>query len=712
MQLHLTSQEARAAAWARPYRHRTRAPGRIHRLTARQSLIAALLAILLAFLTGCGLEAPESPQFETTINVPAADESYDTAQLIDSSDYLEGGAGGGATDVVIDGTFGPTGVGSALDVTLEADSWSAQLNTIAVAQPPDLNARFNLQQMLGVSVADSGDTVIVPQVTIPPTRNVLAPFDAFESARLSAGTLSITLHNRLPVPLGSLDGSAAGLVLRLRDVASGEVIFTCPTHARIEAGGTAVLVSDLTGLVFTNRLEAEVEGMSPGSDSKPVAASPTDALDIRFSLAGLRYDWVELRPPAQSLTVTEEAVLDESVKLDTALLQAGRLTGRLRNTLPLPLDVRLTSPDLSRSGGFAESWVVPAGSPANPGLVSVSIDMAGVAFRSTVAGGSRTLQLNLAGATTADTRLLRLESQMGVEFQLDASTIELDQVIATFEARPVTLTPAVSQPDLPEEIDPVRFERATLTIDVENGAGVEALTDLVLRGRRGGRSDVVLPLRGYRIAAATAAGAAATRITLTEGNSALLDLLHLYPDEIRLEGGVTLGDGVTPGLVRRSDTIVGRYRLAAPLRVRFATVERVAESFSFDLDADVQERIRESVTAADVKVRVTNRFPIGVTLILGFGADSLAAADSAEVTLAPVTIEAAPIGADGRASGPRVQDVVLTIPSDRIGFFARDVVWGSARLTLHGAGPDRTIEIQSDDSINLKALARFRYQVR
>lgn len=711
MQLHVASTTDRGAAWARPYRQRRRRFPRLG-LTTRQAMAAALLAILLAGLTGCGLEAPETPHFETTINVPAADESYDTAQLIESSEYLDGGAGNGAADVVIDGTFGPTTVGAALDVTLDADAWSARLNTISVPQPPDLNARFGLQQMLGIAVADSGDSVVVPEVLIPPTRNTLPVFDQFEAARLSGGTLSITLHNRLPVPLGSTDGTTSGLVLRLRDALTGDVVFTCPTHARIESGERVVFVSDLTGIVFPNRLEAEVEGMSPGSDAKPVLAMAADALDLKFALTGLAYDWVRLEPPAQSVTVAEETILDESVRLDAAELRAGVLTGVLRNTLPLPVAVRLTSPDLSRGGAFEENWIVPAGNLVTPGTLPVSIDMSGVSYRSTIAGGSPALHLELTGSTAADALPVTLDSRMGLEFTLDAATLELDQVTATFDARPVTLTPSVSQPDLPEEIDPVRFDRATLTIDVENGAGVSAVTDLVVRGVRNGRPDVLLPLAGHAIAPATALGPTTTRITLTESNSTLLDLLHHYPDEIRLEGQVTLGDGATPGIVRRSDAVTGRYHLSAPLRVRFSTVERVAESFSFDIDADAQTQIREHVTAADVKVRVTNHFPIGVTLLLGFGADSLGAADSADVSLVPVTIEAAPVGPDGRTTGPRVQDVVLTIPSERIGFFARDVVWGSAHLTLHGAGPDQTIEIQSTDYVNLKALARFRYEVK
>ena len=51
----------------------------------------AALALAL-FLSGCGLQKPETPTFETSLNIPAADEHYDTAQLIDSADYQIGRA--------------------------------------------------------------------------------------------------------------------------------------------------------------------------------------------------------------------------------------------------------------------------------------------------------------------------------------------------------------------------------------------------------------------------------------------------------------------------------------------------------------------------------------------------------------------------------------------------------------------------------------------
>ena len=66
----------------------------------------ALAVLLAALLTGCGLQKPEAPTFDTSLSIPAADEHYDAAQLIDAEDYLETDPGSGVPQFVVEGDFG------------------------------------------------------------------------------------------------------------------------------------------------------------------------------------------------------------------------------------------------------------------------------------------------------------------------------------------------------------------------------------------------------------------------------------------------------------------------------------------------------------------------------------------------------------------------------------------------------------------------------
>lgn len=669
----------------------------------------ALAVLLAALLTGCGLQKPEAPTFDTSLSIPAADEHYDAAQLIDAEDYLETDPGSGVPQFVVEGDFGPQSVASALDVAVGAQSYGATLSSIAVSDPPDLTTHYSMTQLLGLTVPPAGGPSVIPGAVITPTRRTLPAIAEFDQATLNAGTLTITLVNNLPVTLGG----GGPLKVRIFDAGSATPILAAQTSALLATGSSVELPVELAGKSFTNRLEVEVEGSTPGSGSQSVLVRAEDGLDVRCALSRLNYRSATLKPAAQSVVTDETLTLDPGVRLTRATFQSGQLHARLFNSLPLPVTVTLTAAEITRNGGpLVEEHTVPAATPGGPAELAVVIELAGATLASATPEGSAGVHLRMAGRTEASDTPLLLSSSMGVTANLDAATLALASVSGRFDGKVVEVSPTVSTTDLPADIESLRFERATLTVDLENGAALAATTDLVLTGQRDGRPDVTLPLAGYRIAPAQNGQATTTRIVLDETNSRLLDLVHLYPGRVSLAGRVTLGDGATAGTLGRTDTVKGHYRLTAPLRFRFDTVEHTADSFSFTLGQKAQDAIRDHVTAADVQVKLVNRFPVAVTAVLQFAGDSLAAGDSAEVVLAPVTINAAPVDAAGRAVSGLTQTFTVTIPADKIPFFARDRVWGTARLTLHPATAGQAVEIQADDAIDVKALARFRYRVK
>lgn len=685
---------------------------RASRLAPRPGLAAvappAALALAL-FLSGCGLQKPETPTFETSLNIPAADEHYDTAQLIDSADYLETDPATGAPRFVVEGDFGPQGVATALDVAVQAQSYGATLSTIAVTDPPELSTHYPLTQLLGLVVPPAGGPSIIPGAVITPTRRALPAIEEFETATLDAGTLTITLTNNLPVALGG----ASPLKVRVYDAGGNTPILSAQATTTLATGASLALPVSLAGRTFTNHLEVEVEGSTPGSGSQSVLVRVEDGLDVNCALGGLSYRSATLKPVAQNIETDETLTLDPGVRLVSAAFQSGRLAARLSNTLPLPITVTLTAPEITRGGApLVETHAVPAGSPASPARLDVTIDLAGASLMSAETDGSTSVRLRLAGRTEASGTPVALSSSMGVTAELAATTLALSAVTGRFDGKVVEVSPTVSTTDLPDDIETLRFEQATLTLDLENGAALAATTQLTLTGQRDGQPDVTLPLSGYRIEPARNGQPTTTRITLDQANSRLLELVHIYPGRVTLAGHVTLGDGTTTGSLNRADTVRGHFRLTAPLRFKFDAVEHVADSFSFTLGQKAQDAIRDHVTAADVEVKLVNRFPVAVTAVLQFAGDSLAAGDTADVVLAPVTIDAAPVDAAGKAVSGLTQTFTVTIPSDKIPFFARPTVWGTARLTLHPAAAGQAVEIQANDYVDVKALARFRYQVK
>ncbi|MEZ4653036.1 MAG: hypothetical protein R3E12_05360 [Candidatus Eisenbacteria bacterium] len=138
-----------------------------HCVRTRSSCLFLLLRLGLigvpTLFSGCSLELPEAPYFETMISVPLGRERVSGQDLADENEFVIGDSTG--TEPLrlrFEGDIDTVRIGDLLAVTVPAAELSASLDAIALRELDALSARFSIDELVDVSVPGGGDSVLVP----------------------------------------------------------------------------------------------------------------------------------------------------------------------------------------------------------------------------------------------------------------------------------------------------------------------------------------------------------------------------------------------------------------------------------------------------------------------------------------------------------------------------------------------------------------------
>jgi hypothetical protein len=298
---------------------------------------------------------------------------------------------------------------------------------------------------------------------------------------------------------------------------------------------------------------------------------------------------------------------------------------------------------------------------------------------------------------------------MGATLQSDPFHLSFDSATATFEPRDTQVTPIRTGFDLPAGTEGLTFTDATLRLVIENGFQIPGELALVVTGARGADSTSI-PLSGT-ILPATGFRSVDTEMIWNATNSNILSLVNLHPDEIRVTGAVRIGDGTTVGTVHRTDLLTGRYEITAPLRVQVSPTEMRPDSFTFRINKDTQDRIRNDIREGEAALTIENHLPIGATVVLVFAGSPASLRSAPDISLAPVTVEAADCDpVTGEVTRSRTGQASIALTREQIPFFARDLIYGQAIINFQSGGTG-TVQLMTDDFIAVSGILRLRMEV-
>lgn len=596
-------------------------------------LAITLLPLLLMFTAGCEIAEPKLPTFTTQVSVPLGEERLDVADALDDEDYLTE-LPGHTLGFTVDGD--PDTV--SLDFDLAADIAAQSIDESLGSFPIDLHAPvgidFTLARIYPPAQAYDGLVVPVPPFPLVQTSDP-EDIEDMERAVIGAGTLEVSVHNGLPVPIGA-DSGPDQLVLDLTDPATGTP-FATVIFGRIPAGGDAVRTADLAGVALPGEASVRLAGGSPGSDGALVLIDAATTIRVNASFHDLEVTEAVAVVPAQSFTSTFSTELPDDYGVLEAVVAAGGTTVTATNDMSIPCHAVITWREVVDLDGHPLTEIFDLAPHAQASRA--------VAFGGRLVRAPDDTPLH---ALTAEIQVtspgsggeaVHLDAVAGLHASIAAGSISFHSVTGTVPSLDYAFDPLDEAIDLPEELDGLSLTAATLTLELENTSGVAANAHFALTGTSAAGAPRGLDVE-QPIAAAAGDRAAVTVITLDQTNSTIIDFLNNLPTRITLTGGVTTDAG-TIGTVRANDRAVVRWRIVAPVEVVVHDSYLYGDPQALDLDDDTRDLLRDHAGAARADLEVLNHLPLGVELRLLFSPDATSIETDPLLVVGPIAVPAA-----------------------------------------------------------------------
>ena len=601
----------------------------------RYALVAALLAAVLSAV-GCSIEEPALPSFSTNVVLPLGTHDITVSELVEDEEFLAAGA-----DSTLFFTVEGTTTSVALDPDLAVDVESMDLD--AVLGP------FTLDVASPAPFAFRLDELYPAVIGLPPVATPVPPFSfavvsdpeplaGVTSAVVESGTLSVALHNGLPVPAS---GTAPPelLSVELFDPYSGDVAARLEFPAEIAAGADAVAEADLAGVTLPGTVALRLAGGSSG-DPGGVLVDPAAELAVTVTLSDLTVGEALAEIGPQSFVESGEIVLPDSLRIIEAVVESGALALSFDSDVALPCRAEIAFAGMVDAGGAP---VVAALDLAPGGAGETTVDLAGARI---VAGDGEpmdvldwtvTVSTDGSGGVPAHVR-----AGDGIRATLAPTSIELGAVTGYIPQRTFAIDSLHEEIDIPDELDGVTLTAATLVVDILNGTGLAGDFELELVGRNAGGEQAVLTATAAVSAPEGGEKTALTRIVLDESNSEITAFLDVLPESFDLNGAVRVG-GDEPGTVQPGDSAEITWRIDAPMHVVIDHSEIHRDPEPLDLDEDLRRDLDDHLLAGEIVVEITNRFPFAVDVLFQAGADSLSTLDAPDLVIGPLAVAPARI---------------------------------------------------------------------
>ncbi len=601
------------------------------RTDLRRGLPLLLIAGLLGgLLTGCEINEPAMPTFDTTLTIPLGVERVDILDAVEDEDYLFVDGDGGLS-FTVDGEPDTMSFDFELSADIGSQTIEQGLGEFGIASSAPVNYAFQLGDIWAPAAGVSGMPAVVPGFPIDVLSGMQDVPD-IDSAELISGQVVISLSNGLPVPVSANSGPDQ-LIVTLEDPASG-VAFATLVFPEIPAGSSSTQSADLAGVTMPGSVQVRMVGGSAGSSGQIVTVNGTDSINIEAGYQDLVVSSATAVIGAQSFSTSFDTELPADYAISEAVISSGSVTLQVSNGMPVPCDAVMTWQHLRDAFDqpLTQSFNLVAGQS-----LSRQIDFQGYTL---VADGAALETLTadvLITSPGSGGHSVTLASDAGLTAELQGGTIAFESVTGVVPATSVAVDPIHEAIDLPEEMDGIELVAATMTLRVTNSAGLPADLDLSLSGTSASGSVVNMAVN-ERIMASQDSRATTTTITLDQTNSDIVNFLNNLPVEIVLGGDVLVGGDGEVGTVSQGDYAIVAWEVVAPVEVIINGTDLDSDPSDLGLDQDMRDMIRDRAGNATITTEILNHMPVGVQITIKAHSDTTLIADAPLLSIGPLDV--------------------------------------------------------------------------
>lgn len=606
-----------------------------------------LIVVLTSLLLTACIRKVETPSWKSNVLVPVANTKLDLNNFL--KDSLISTNQDSSLSLITSIPF----EGISFDTLIKFDEipfdQSYNLQTLKL-NGNKIRQRFTLGQLLannplGGLIVNSQGTTIDPFVAglLPQTFDLgpIGPLDYdasefFKIATIKTGLLTVEITNNLPVDI--LDAS-----FRMMNKNRGDTVISKDNIQLIGKGATSSFRDSLNGKTVESTLQALIKKMLANTDRlKTEIIDTSAAITIDLTLSEITVSDAEAVFPPQNVIDEKANIVFEKMgkyEIKNTKLKSGRVVIHVESTAQDTLYFDYIIPSITENGvPFTTSEKV---NPASPGVPAVydkefdftdwNLDLSKKAIWTNGVITSyidtvNTFQSILVGRIESNGKIRHLT----LEDYLKVNLTMKDLVASEATGYLGDTTISISGETVIEEFKKynssvVNFEKASLSLKINNGIGVPLETKIIDFTAKNTTLNSSLSLSGptastaYSIAQATdnPFTIVPTTIPINETNSNLNNLVSVLPDKIKYNVEVKMnpsGTKVYDNFLKKESVITPELELTVPLNIEIKDWT-LRDTTDFSLTANQN---LNNIGAGSFKLIIENGFPLNAKPTLYF----------------------------------------------------------------------------------------------
>ncbi len=675
---------------------------------------------LLLFFYGC-FEKPSEPvlpEWDVDLTVPLFDKTFTLKELIEKdTTYLKIGEGNQIYYSTSE-ELKATTIGDNLKISDISTSASTQLGNFEIKDPGTISAEIKVNQIFPSLPSDlSPGNYTIPSNEPGQTISTdFTAFDNFQSVTFDGGVLTVTVNNKLPVPLQF----PGGLKIYAQSDPSTPIVVLFENDT-IDANSQKTAQANLAGKTLPANLGLTATILSPGSGGTPVYLDVNQmSLKVSASLENLSIASASAKIPSQ----TEPVVIEDSFELEPGesqpdlinevLFKSGQVRIQITNNIDLGLNGTLTLYNFkSKSTDQPLEITLNIGRKNSTSNVLIQdINLGDYKFVGNLSN-QVSYRVEVRTEDTGD-EFRTINKNDGLNVQITLTNIVIESISGrvkpreiSFEEQRIDLS---GLKDYREKFSGgLRFDDIQVEINLTKTAQFTFDLNLKIKGvntRTGKVDSLEIPVDQQRFSGNT------HRIVLNKNNSNIVNFINSFaseelPEYLLVTGYVFLNPNYEVGNVSSNDSIYGSVSISFPASVGISNAVFRDTSEVEELSDEAKKQI-DKANYGKLFVEIDNGLGIGLNfraVILGVLVDSLISIPKDN----DFSVLPAPVDANGFSSGTAKSVNFIELNWDEIQKI-KDMRFIRSFISI-ATTENKIVKFRTTDSIKVKIYGRLNYRV-
>jgi hypothetical protein len=635
---------------------------------------ALAIVLLVSCFSACSIEKPQAPSWDTELVLPLISHHYDMLELVDrmAEDALSYDSLGNIS-FSVEHNMDTIAVDAGLSVPDLSSGFSETIGEIEISGPAPVTDQIYLSDYLALG----GD---VPAMVLDASQQWPTITDIV-SATIASGSMVVTATNNLDLPVDTV-------TIAIVDEAFAAQIGTVSFEGGLAVGETKSETLDLSGKTISNSFSYDAHLYTPGGTILTLAEK-TLVVQTGFS-STITVSSAVAKVPAQERSYDQDVSFSEDNQITSADVKSGSLILDITNGTNLPSEIDVTIEEFTRNSNPL-NFTVDLPSQQNS---VITRDLAGYEFVPLSSESTPTINVSInVSLPGSGSNTVEISSTDDFTVVVQASGLEFSSVSGVIAPTVVEIDPVTESIEIPNGFENFNMTGAIMTMELHSAVNLPAEISIRIEGDAGQLLDVV-----EEINPGTVANPGVTILVVDE----LSEFLSPIPSEITITGSAIVGDGATSGGVTEDDFVWGRIEISSPLEMSVGATEFKADINKADIDSDDIDEITERLNHGSAYTHIANHLPLGASLTLYLGGDSLTLYDNPELTIGPIEVSSGMVGAGGLVVDSVGSDNTIELTHDDLQILNNETLYIGQMITFPGTNGE-SVRIVSSDYLDVRA---------